>query len=61
MYTQAWTLIYAGIKHTKIIYAWISTAFNLQEDDDLFPADGRAALEDLTEEDLENQVSGFWY
>lgn len=28
----------------------------LQEDDDLFPADGRAALEELTEDDMENEV-----
>ena len=29
---------------------------SLQEDDDLFPTDGRAALEELTEDDMENEV-----
>ena len=31
---------------------------DLQEDDDLFPADGRAAFDRLTEEDMEAEVSG---
>ena len=30
----------------------------LQEDDDLFPADGRAAFDRLTEDDMEAEVSG---
>ena len=36
----------------QIVCEYIS----LQEDDDLFPADGRAALEELTEDDMENEV-----
>ena len=30
----------------------------LQEDDDLFPADGRAAFDRLTEDDMEAEVRG---
>ena len=30
---------------------WIERSFISQEDDDLFPADGRAALDKLSEED----------
>ena len=34
----------------------VNIYISLQEDDDLFPADGRAALEELTEDDMENEV-----
>lgn len=41
------------------IYVWIELSFISQEDDDLFPADGRAALDKLSEEEEKdfNEVS----
>lgn len=39
---------------------WIELSFISQEDDDLFPADGRAALDKLSEEDEDySEVSIF--
>lgn len=39
------------------MYAWIELSLISQEDDDLFPADGRAALEKLSEEEDYSEVS----
>jgi len=38
---------------------WIELSLISQEDDDLFPADGRAALDKLSEEEDYNEVSIF--
>lgn len=42
------------------MYSWTELSFISQEDDDLFPADGRAALDKLSEEENDsNEVSIF--
>ena len=41
------------------MYMWIELSLISQEDDDLFPADGRAALDKLSEEEDYNEVSIF--
>ena len=42
------------------MYVWIELSVISQEDDDLFPADGRAALDKLSEEDEDySEVSIF--
>lgn len=46
-----------GLNEKKKYRAQIMCEYiSLQEDDDLFPTDGRAALEELTEDDMENEV-----
>ena len=42
------------------VYSWIELSFISQEDDDLFPADGRAALDRLSEDENDlNEVGIF--